>query len=134
MYFCRLYCSFVHIALDRSFIMQCSTLLYNNVNNSTDELPMVIHVLLRFLSCHTYSTKKSQLILIDSISEPKQKSGKRNQVVVLTTIYPVKGITLDDNAKKTALLKLYDYNKTGIDFKDQRVARRKYSSKTKSNR
>ena len=64
----------------------------------------------------------------------KQKSGKKKQVVILTTTYPVKGITMDDKAKKPALFKFYDYTKTGTDLMDQRMARRKYSAKAKSNK
>ena len=64
----------------------------------------------------------------------KRRSGKTNKIVVMMTTYPVKGVTLDDKAKKPALLKLYDYTKSGTDIMDQRMARRKYSSKAKSNR
>ena len=63
-----------------------------------------------------------------------KQSGKRNQVVIMTTTDSVKGVTLDDKAKKPALLKLYDYTKSGTDIMDQRMARRKYFSKAKSNR
>ena len=38
---------------------------------------------------------------------------------------------MDDNAKKPALFKLYDYTKTGTDLLDQRMARRKYTTKAK---
>ena len=63
-----------------------------------------------------------------------KQSGNRNQGVIMATTDSVKGVTLDDKAKKPALLKLYDYTKSGTDIMDQRMARRKYSSKAKSNR
>ena len=66
----------------------------------------------------------------------KRKSGKQNQVVLLTTstTYPLKGVTMDDNVRKPALLKLYDFTKGGTDVVDQRMSRRKYSTKAKTNR
>ena len=64
----------------------------------------------------------------------KRKFSKKNQVVILTTTDPIKGVTMDDNTKKPALFKLYDYTKTGTDLMDQRMARRKYSTKAKSNK
>ena len=63
----------------------------------------------------------------------KRKSSTK-QVVILTTTEPLQGVTLDDNMKKPALFKLYDYTKTGTDVIDQRMARRKYSTKAKSNK
>ena len=41
----------------------------------------------------------------------KRKSGKQNQVVLLTTTYPLKGITIDENVRKPVLLNLYDFTK-----------------------
>ena len=36
--------------------------------------------------------------------------------------------------KKPAIFKLYNYTKTGTDLMDQRMGRRKYSTKAKSNK
>ena len=50
----------------------------------------------------------------------KTKSkGKRN-VLVLTTLHPMLGLTRDDRKKKPALHKFYDFSKGGTDIMDQK--------------
>jgi hypothetical protein len=56
-------------------------------------------------------------------------SGKKN-VVVLSTLNQILGTTKDDNRKKLALYKLYDFTKGGTDIVDQRMAF--HTCKTKS--
>ena len=81
---------------------------------------------------NTSAKNKNSLRLCSYVT--KRKSRKQNQVVLLTTTYPLKGITMDDNVRKPAMLKLYDFTKGGTDIIDQRMARRKYSKKAKTNK
>ena len=55
--------------------------------------------------------------------------GKKN-VLVLSTMRPLQGITKDDGKKKPAVFKLYDFTKGGTDQMDQQIG--SYSTKTKS--
>ena len=55
--------------------------------------------------------------------------GKKS-VIVLSTIYPFRGVTKDDDKKKPAAYKIYDFTKGGTDIVDQKMSF--YSCKTKS--
>ena len=59
----------------------------------------------------------------------KTKSGKKN-VLLLSTIRPIMGITKDDGKQKPGLYKLYDFTKGGTDECEQRTE--SYSVKPKS--
>lgn len=55
--------------------------------------------------------------------------GMKN-VLVLSTVRPIQGVTKDDGKKKPAIIKLYDFTKIGTDNVDQRMGT--YSCKSKS--
>lgn len=57
--------------------------------------------------------------------------GKKN-VLILSTINPILGVTKDDEKKKPAIYKLYDFTKGGTDIVDQKVGT--YTVKPKSRR
>ena len=59
----------------------------------------------------------------------KTSKGKKN-VLVLSTIEPLLGTTNDDEKRKPALYKLYDFTKGGTDIVDQKIG--SYSAKAKS--
>lgn len=60
------------------------------------------------------------------------KSKGKNNVLVLATVPPLLGTTLDDGKHKPALLKLYDFTKGSTDVMDQRMS--SYSTNTKAKR
>ena len=60
-----------------------------------------------------------------------KSTGPRN-VLLLTTMKPILGVTKDDGKKKPAICKLYDYTKGGTDIVDQRA--QTYTCKVKSNK
>ena len=59
----------------------------------------------------------------------KTSKGKKN-VLMLSTIEPIIGTTIDDEKKKPALYKLYDFTKGGTDIVDQKIG--SYTVKSKS--
>ena len=59
----------------------------------------------------------------------RSSNGLKN-VLLLSTVQPLKGCTRDDRKKKPSILKLYDFTKGGTDVMDKRIAT--YSTKTKS--
>ena len=59
----------------------------------------------------------------------KTSKGKK-AVIVLSTLNPIRGVTIDDEKKKPALYKLYDFTKGGTDIVDQKMGF--YSTKAKS--
>lgn len=61
----------------------------------------------------------------------KTSKGKKN-VLMLSTVEPILGVTSDDNKVKPALYKLYDFTKGGTDIIDQRMGF--LTSKVKSRR
>ena len=58
----------------------------------------------------------------------KTSSGKKN-VIVLSTVEPIQGVSKDEN-KKPAIYKLYDFTKGGTDIVDQKMG--SYTCKAKS--
>ena len=66
-----------------------------------------------------------------SYKDNKQKKKLKN-VLVLSSVQPLLGITKDDGKKKPAIIKLYDFTKIGTDIVDQRNERG--STKSKSNK
>lgn len=77
-----------------------------------------------------YEKGKKVLVLISYVVKTKSK-GKKN-VLALTTLRPLLGVTKDDGKVKPAILKLYDHTKGGTDIIDQRIG--SYTVKTKSKR
>ena len=61
----------------------------------------------------------------------KTSSGKKN-ILMLSTVRPLMGVTKDDGKHKPALYKLYDFTKGGTDIIDQKVGA--YTVKPKSRR
>ena len=59
-------------------------------------------------------------------------SKARKNVIMLSTVEPLLGTTIDDERKKPALIKLYDFTKGGTDIVDQKIGF--YTTKTKSRR
>ena len=59
----------------------------------------------------------------------KTCKGAKN-ILLLSTVQPLKGVTKDDSKTKPAVYKLYDFTKGGMDIIDQRMGA--YTSKIKS--
>ena len=75
--------------------------------------------------------EKDGIINITSYVVNTKSSGKRN-ILVLSTMPPIMGITKDDEKKKPAIIKLYDFTKGGTDIVDQKMS--SYSVKPKSSK
>ena len=60
-----------------------------------------------------------------------KSTGPRN-VLLLTMMKPILGVTKDDGKKKPAIFKLYDFTKGGTDIVDQSA--QSYTCKVKSNK
>ena len=69
------------------------------------------------------------MVLISYVVNTKSK-GKKN-VLALTTMRPLLGVTKDDDKVKPAILKLYDCTKGGTDIVDQRIGSYTVESKSK---
>lgn len=82
------------------------------------------------LSTHTFWERTKGDLSITSYVV-KTSTGKKN-VLLLSSCRPLMGTTKDDNKKKPAILKLYDFTKGGTDNVDQRIGG--YSCKPKSSR
>ena len=61
----------------------------------------------------------------------RKSSGKKN-VLALSSVPPLLGVTMDDGKHKPAILKLCDFTKGGTDVVDQRMG--KYAVNTTANR
>ena len=80
-------------------------------------------------STETYWEKNGKLIFTSYVT--KTSKGKKN-VIVLSTIEPLLGTTIDDDKCKPAIIKFYDFTKEGTDIIDQKMGY--YTVKTKSRR
>ena len=83
-------------------------------------------------SSEIYYQKDGNLKFIRYVVK-KKKSGaerKAKAVIMITTLDPLRGIT-DDDKKKPASIKLYDFTKGGTDIIDQKMG--SYTVKPKSN-
>ncbi|XP_041464562.1 piggyBac transposable element-derived protein 1-like [Lytechinus variegatus] len=83
---------------------------------------------------HSYKVawqKENKNITLHSYVVNTKSSGTKN-VLLITTMKPILGVTKDDGKQKPAALKLYDYTKGGTDIVDQRAMN--YTCKPKSNR
>ena len=80
------------------------------------------------LSSRMYWEKTSGDIVLSSYVVGTSK-GMKN-ILVLSTVEPLQGVTKDDGKKKPAIFKLYDFTKGGTDVVDQMIG--SYSTKTKS--
>ena len=68
------------------------------------------------VACHYESVKKDLRLL--SYTVKTKSSGKKN-VLVLSTMHPLNGITRDDNKQKPGIYKFYGFTKGGTDIVDQ---------------
>ena len=68
------------------------------------------------VTCHYESVKTDPCLL--SYTVKTKSSGKKN-VLLLSTIRPLNGITRDDNKRKPGIYKFYDFTKGGTDIVDQ---------------
>ena len=75
-----------------------------------------------------YWEKERGDLVITSYVAPTSK-GQKN-VLVLSTVKPLQGVTKDDGKTKPSIMKLYDFTKGGTDVVDQRIG--KYLTKPKS--
>ena len=80
------------------------------------------------MSSKTFWEKENGHLVLSSYVV-KTSTGKKN-VLMLSTVQPLHGVTRDDKKKKPAIFKLYDFTKGGTDVVDQRMA--SYSCKAKS--
>lgn len=78
-----------------------------------------------------YWEKENKKISLHSYVVNTKSSGKKN-VLALSSMPPILGITKDDKHKKPAVLKFYDFSKVGTDVIDQRMG--SYTVNTKSRR
>ena len=74
-------------------------------------------------------TRITQTLNVISYVVNTKSSGKRN-VLVLSTLNPILGLTKDDGKSKPAIIKLYDFAKGGTDIVDQIMG--KHTDKPKS--
>ena len=72
-------------------------------------------------STKTYFEKNCPISLTSYVVNTKSK-GKKN-ILVLSTMPPLLGVTKDDGKDKPAIIKLYDFTKIGTDIVDQINAR-----------
>ena len=77
-------------------------------------------------STETYWEKNGKRIFTSHVT--KTSKGKKN-VIVLSTIEPLFGTTIDDDKCKPAKIKFYDFTKGGTDIIDQKMGY--YTVKTK---
>lgn len=121
----RLYTSFeiAEWLLDRKITM-LGTMQANRVG-----IPPVIKETKdrEILSIETYWEKNGSRNISSYVV--KTSKGKKS-VIVLSTLDPIRGVTKDDEKKKPASYKLYDFTKGGTDIVDQKMSF--YSCKAKS--
>ena len=79
-----------------------------------------------FHSTLHWEKENGQIALCSYTTKSKSK-GKKN-VLVLSTMRPIMGVTRDDGKRKPAIIKFYDFTKGGTDIVDQKMS--KYSTKS----
>jgi hypothetical protein len=75
--------------------------------------------------------KSTNKLTLHSYVVNTKSKGKKN-VLALSTLPPILGITKDDGKEKPAILKFYDFTKGGTDIIDQRIG--SYTVNSKSNK
>ncbi|XP_057296194.1 uncharacterized protein LOC130625144 [Hydractinia symbiolongicarpus] len=83
-----------------------------------------------FQSTIHWEKEKGDIALCTYTIEGKSK-GKKN-VLVLSTMRPIMGITRDDEKHKPSIIKFYDFTKGGTDIIDQKIS--KHSCKSVTNK
>ena len=58
--------------------------------------------------------------MLHSYVFPTKSSGQRN-VLLLSTVELILGVTTDDGKKKPAICKLYDFTKAGMNVMEHRI-------------
>ena len=81
------------------------------------------------VTCHYESLKKDLCLLSYTV---KTKSSSKKNVLLLSTMRPLNGITRDDNKQKPGIYKFYDFTKCGTDIVDQ--LNEYYTVRSQSNR
>ena len=116
--FDRLYSSFsLATWLSKEMHVTCIGTLMANRKGIPADLKKVEHR--EALSTEFYWEKEGDLILGSYVVSTSTK--KKKNVLMLSTLKPILGTTIDDNKKKAALYKLYDFTKGGTDIVDQRM-------------
>ena len=75
----------------------------------------------KFESTMHWEKTEGDLSLCTYTTKSKSK-GKKN-VLVLSTMRPLMGITRDDGKQKPAIIKFYDFTKGGTDVMDQKISK-----------
>ena len=94
----------------------CVGTLNNNRQGIPTELKNISEREEFSLTCHYESVKKDLCLL--SYTVKTKSSGKKN-VLLLSTMRPLNGITRDDDKQKPGVYKFYDFTKGGTDLVDQ---------------
>ena len=76
-----------------------------------------------------YWEKNHQKLTLTTYVVNTKSSGKKN-IIVLSFMPPLLGLTKDDDKSKPAIIKLYDFTKGGTDIVDQRSAQNTTSTKS----
>ena len=127
--FDRLYTSFsLATWLLKEMHVTCIGTLMANRKGIPADLKKVEHR--EALSTEFYWEKEGDLILGSYVASTSTK--KKKNVLMLSTLKPILGTTIDDNKKEAALYKLYDFTKGGTDIVDQRMGF--YTCKVKSHK
>lgn len=71
-------------------------------------------------SYEVYREKSQGKMYLNSYVKQTKSKGLRN-ILLLSTLPPLLGVTKDDKQKKPAIYKLYDFTKGGTDIIDQRI-------------
>ena len=127
--FDRLYTS---VSLAQCFLSQnitCVGTLQSNRRGIPNEIKNVAERERFSYECFWESSENKPVL--HSYVVPTKSSGKRN-VLLLSTVQPILGVTKDYGKKKPAIYKLYDFTKGGTDVMDHRIGA--YTCKAKLNR
>ena len=71
-------------------------------------------------SCQCFWESSENKLVLHSYVFPTKSSGHRN-VLHLSTVELILGVTIDDGKNKPATCKLYDFNKAGTDVMEHRI-------------
>ena len=120
----RLYTS---IAIARWLLEKDITMIGTLQSNRRGIPPEIKDISTReIISTETYWEQDGDLSLSSYVV--RNSSGKKN-ILMLTMMRPLLGVTSDDGKKKPAFYKLYDFTKGGMDIVDQKFGN--YTVKTK---
>ena len=66
----------------------------------------------------SHRTQRKKNLYITTYSVKTKSTGRKN-ILMLSTMRPISGITEDDGKSKPAIMKSYDFKKGGTDIADQ---------------